>query len=456
MNNLPKNIIQLCCQYFDKNSNNSYRQCSKYFSIIVGRIYFSSIKIYSKIIRKNKHHFRYFAHKYKLFININYVHTISELSYYNTYNVKSIRLTDEFNELYCEYVMPPTLQKLKYGYDTNKYIMTPPIRKKTLPSTLKSLSLGIYYDTVIKKDVLPSSLKKLDCGFYFNQRIDVLPPILQVLKFGPHFNQPIKVLPPTLKKLILGTSFNQPLEGILSPTLEELVLGYSYNNPIIIYPSTLKSLTINNDFNQIINKNILPSGLENLKLMCDFSELINTNISFSKFMEHQIPCYDENKLNKFLVELLPLKLKRLSFTNQYDHLVHCYLHFNSRIYKNTLPSSLEYLDLGYYFNQELNELPPNLKTLKLGFSYNQPIKKNILPPTLEKLKFGNSFNQPIEKDILPPNLKKLIFGDKFNQEINDILPSKLEKLVLPACGVNKPRGVLPSKIPRIEYSKELL
>ena len=75
MNILNKDSIRLICEFlknnFDtgkrlnKSNNNSFRQCSKYLSIIVGHFYFSEMNIYMNILDEdNKYLFRYFVHKY--------------------------------------------------------------------------------------------------------------------------------------------------------------------------------------------------------------------------------------------------------------------------------------------------------------------------------------------------------------------------------------------------------
>ena len=95
-----------------------------------------------------------------------------------------------------------------------------------------------------------------------------------------------------------------------------------------------------------------------------------------------------------------------------------------------LPNTITHINIGYSFNQSLDNLPSTIQCIYFGANnifnmpldnlpeglvdldlnmcrnFNQPINK--LPSSLEILKLGSEFQQSV--DNLPPNLKKLFFG----------------------------------------------
>jgi hypothetical protein len=85
-----------------------------------------------------------------------------------------------------------------------------------------------------------------------------------------------------------------------------------------------------------------------------------------------------------------------------------------------LPNSLTRLELGFDFDQPINNLPNSLNHLLFSFGshFNQQI--NYLPSNLKYLVFNaqSFFNQPI--NYLPNNLRYLILGNAFNQRINNL------------------------------------
>ena len=87
---------------------------------------------------------------------------------------------------------------------------------RKLPLTIKELILGCKY---IKKGFLPQGLKKITFDSYFDSPLDeLLPDGLEELILGTYFEQPLKKLPSKLKVLDLGTYFDNEL--ILPDSLE--------------------------------------------------------------------------------------------------------------------------------------------------------------------------------------------------------------------------------------------
>jgi hypothetical protein len=301
MNNIDKNIIKIFYDFLEEEDHDSFRQCSHYWSKIIGKNYFENIKIdVKKII--NNHCFRYFVHKYKLIINVSNVATNSQMAYLNTYKIKSINFHNKLNKQIDKYNFPSSLHTLKFGNDFNQ-----PLYKNSLPESLTSLEFGDDYNKLIIEDVLPILLINLKFGICFNKPIfkNVLPSLLQSLEFGDYFNcsmeenalsksltslkfgldfnQQIEenVLPESLTSLKFGCDFNELLkENALPKYLISLKFGYHYNQPIEknVLPKSLIILEFGHDFNQPIDQNILPPLLDILKLGNNFCQYISPNL----------------------------------------------------------------------------------------------------------------------------------------------------------------------------------
>ena len=77
----------------------------------------------------------------------------------------------------------------------------------------------------------------------------------------------------------------------------------------------------------------------------------------------------------------------------------------------------------------MNELPSGLQKLSLGDFFDQSLERVKLPATLQSLSFGSDFNRSLRGVHLPRSLKSLNFGIHFNQAIEDVeLPNSLEEL----------------------------
>ena len=78
---LATDIIKLISKYLDVNTNDSLRQCSKYFYKIVTPEYFSrKIIIAKRINKKNKQAFCNFVQEQKFPINIKWIYNLEQLS----------------------------------------------------------------------------------------------------------------------------------------------------------------------------------------------------------------------------------------------------------------------------------------------------------------------------------------------------------------------------------------
>ena len=218
---------------------------------------------------------------------------------------------------------------------------------------------------------------------------------LEQLTFGESFNQPLSNSLDKLINLInitFGESFNQQLSSSLDQliNLTLITFGKSFNQPIsksFDKLINLEQLIFGNDFNQELSSSL--DQLTNLK-----------KLIFGKSFNQPL----DNLLNKLknLIELgigvsfnqdlyLTLNIKILT------------LNCNNQTLVDSLPNSIEQLNLAYLFNLPLDNLPNSIK--KLSFYpdsyYNNPL--NNLPISLELLELPNKYK--LEIKYFPPNCK---------------------------------------------------
>ncbi|KAF2075810.1 hypothetical protein CYY_002893 [Polysphondylium violaceum] len=122
-----------------------------------------------------------------------------------------------------------------------------PLVPGLIPDSVTHLTLGPSYNQPIQANSLPSSLKSLSFGLFFNQELTNLPSSVVSLSFGESFNRSIdtlSTLTPNLKSLKMGLKFNQPINS-LSPKLKQLRLNKtSFNSLISSFPSSLEHLSL--------------------------------------------------------------------------------------------------------------------------------------------------------------------------------------------------------------------
>eukprot|EP01133_Synstelium_polycarpum_P018074 gene18074-21594_t len=114
-----------------------------------------------------------------------------------------------------------------------------------------------------------------------------------------------------------------------------------------------------------------------------------------------------------------------------------------------LPATLTDLDLGFHFNQRLENcfpLPSGLTSLTFDDSFNQKLKPGTLPQSLRTLELGDAFNQPIEPDSIPSSVTSLSFGRCFNQPL-DNLPPSIKQL---AIGRGFTHRLMSNQIPHVQ------
>jgi hypothetical protein len=99
------------------------------------------------------------------------------------------------------------------------------------------------------------------------------------------------------------------------------------------------------------------------------------------------------------------------------------LNSNNGNYGDYLPDTIEELELGKYFNLELNNLPSSIK--KITFDKNSMYNKklNCLPNGLSILELSASYNEQIS--LIPSALSKVICSKKY-KFINDFTGIQVE------------------------------
>jgi hypothetical protein len=404
MESTNKNIIRLIFECMLRKDCNSFRQCSKYLNLIIGKLYFNKVSLKASYVLADKHKFSKFIHKYDTSVRIWKIYNSKQLAYFRTYNIEEISLEPDFKYEYFEHLLAPYLKKLSLQNDMNNTH-----RQIILPTTLQTLCLmskfnkRIHVLNPLKETldtdclIIPPTLQKLFLwSDDYNNKISELPPALTFLSLSSDCYKLLpNLLPLGLKELLLRS--NKEIDKhILPETLEYLDLGYSYNKPILkdVLPASIIELRIGRNFIHRIEPDVLPISLQKLN--------INSNCLQIEYS-------------------LPTSLQIL------------YLNGNSIIKENILPTSL--LELHFKWSYKLpinaNVLPPNIKKIVFGSYYNTAFTKNILPINLEELTFGDKFNQPFEENIIPHSVKKLRFGRCYDQDLHqNILPKSLQKLTV--------------------------
>lgn len=227
----------------------------------------------------------------------------------------------------------------------------------------------------------------------------------------------------------------------------------SSNNNMLMLPSSLTHLTLNTD--QALNNILLPNGLKRLEFGYDWNMSLNRWPTLPESVETlRIGARFNQPLTGFR---LPASLTELNF--DVDHIHQNY--FNSSLAGCILPSCFRCLVIPDRWNLPINELcqlPSSLESLRFGEYFNQPIENLQLPCSLTSLTFGSQFNQSLDGVKLPDSLTELDMGylGNFNHPIRgDIFPSGLRSLKL-SRNFNQPirDWQLPSTLTRLHFGSE--
>lgn len=127
--------------------------------------------------------------------------------------------------------------------------VTKGITSELLPKNLKTLILSNHYNEPFTSETFPKGLKKLHMGWVYNYELkpDHLPEGLEHLILSHNYNIPLipDVLPKSITYLKLGTNYNNVFEpGVLHEGLKILELGELYKEtfPKNAFPNSLDQI----------------------------------------------------------------------------------------------------------------------------------------------------------------------------------------------------------------------
>ncbi|KAN0000301.1 hypothetical protein ACTFIZ_000740 [Dictyostelium cf. discoideum] len=370
-------------------------------------------------------------------------------------SIKSLTFGESFNSIINVNVLPEGLVKLRFkGF--NKMIV-----KNSLPNSLLELEFGGNFNRAISAHgTLPKSLTSLTLGIEFTHVIyrGTLPPTLKKLVIqSTAFNQKFenKSLPDSLEHLefIKNGFFNQPIaDNFLPPNLKTLILPEQWSNnfqPILAHqlPTNLTDLQFySNECSLFLQNDSIPSTVLNLRINGILSDHYNfTRDPVKKLKGSIVPSSITSIETGTIINLSHcIHLKNFKFDESF---------YQRSLFKGYIPSTVTNLILPPLWNRELicdtttaglHLFPNCLKFLDLA-SYNYPIGENVLPPNLESL-IINSWDLPIEKNTLPQSLTYLSMKS-FNQRLTpSSLPKNLKTLILHKYNVSLVPNCFPQSI----------
>ena len=229
-------------------------------------------------------------------------------------------------------------------------------RFQYLPSTITHITFGKSFNHTINR-ILPPSLTHLTFGEQYNSSVRYLPDNITHLTFGYSFNLPVDHLPHSITHLTFGEKFSQPLTH-LPHALQVLKLGQSFHHQLESMPNSIHTLTTYNR----ASINSLPSSLTRLE---HHSTTNNLNCTLPSSLTHLHLSGGGPSL-----DLSNLPLKHLEIDGTDD--------FNPNL--NTLPTTLQRLDLRKAWNGPLDSLPSSLTQLNIAsHMFNHPLDHFLRP-----------------------------------------------------------------------------
>ncbi|EGC34111.1 hypothetical protein DICPUDRAFT_80130 [Dictyostelium purpureum] len=404
--------------------------------------------------------------KIEIFKNFIYSNLKTSLNNYDLSRIECLQIDIHFDQNYFLKTLKPLvhLKSLHLGINFNS-----PITAYSLPSNLTSLNVGSTFNQKIEENSLSVvPLKYLEFGLKFNQPLEIeglLPDTLESLKFNGNFNMNLLYLPSSLKELSFE-SFNQPIEykqfksasslrylnmgkkfnniissNSLPDSLEIIDMGSSFNCEFFSFDllptDSLKSIHMGDNFNQSIELQQLPHTVESICFGNSFNQLFDAN-----------ECYDQD--DDFYFHNSYSNLKEIVFGNSYNQ---PFL-FNSKdktIFNGLY--NLQSIEFGLSYNQQIPVISflKQLKKIVLGNGFNQNIAPYTFPQTLEHLSFGDDYHQDLQEEgeyILPSSLTYLSFGSSFRSPLNHLLRNHLTNLCFLRLGGSYQHHISPNELPK--------
>lgn len=253
-----------------------------------------------------------------------------------------------------------------------------------------------------------------------------------------------KIFHDSTEVIVSKTTVSRIDAGFLPKNLKVLHLNQTYMIRGAL-PEGLVELSFTPNY--YIEKDNLPKTLKKLFMGC------NRHLPVD-----QEGCLPEGLTHLTIRNLFKEEDHKRYFSENWTRAIGAETVFYYNLLPNLFPISLEYLDLGRKFNQDLqaNFFPDNLKSLTF-FSFNKSLKRNILPAKLEYLDMGLAFNKELDAGVLPETLKTLKLGN-FGKDIRvGVLPANLEVLEF-HFGYRKDfgEGALPENLKELIMSGYLL
>ena len=349
--------------------------------------------------------------------------------------------------------LPSTITHITFGKSFNHTI------NRILPPSLTHLTFGEQYNSCVR--YLPDNITHLTFGYWFNLPVDHLPQSITHLTFGENFSQPLTHLPHALQVLKLRQSFHHQLESM--PNSIHTLTTYTRAS-INSLPSSLTRLEHHSTINNL--NCTLPSSLTHLHLSGGGPSLDLSNLPLKHLEIGGTDDFNPN-LNTLPTTLQRLDLRR-AWNGPLDSLPSSLTQLNIASFRfnhplDHLPPSLTCLSLqecNNLFAYPLHNLPPAITKLEILCEYDTPLQLNKnpllthlqlgfgnLPSSLRDLSFRGSFDQSV--DELPSNITHLTFGDFFNKNV-DSLPSSITHLIF-GSEFNQPVDLLPPNITHITF-----
>ncbi|KAM9968058.1 hypothetical protein ACTFIW_002490 [Dictyostelium discoideum] len=369
---------------------------------------------------------------YKLIIPFNFDLPLDVGSNRVFSNLTILEFGSNFNQKIDENILPNTLKKLKFGKYFNQEL-----KNNVLPKYLKTIIFGYFFDKSL--DNLPQLIKeiKFPSNSLFNKLINSnkLPLTLKKLSLPSKFNISLinGILPIKLKNLKIsnfGAQINDNNNNNNNKYNEKSkylkLKVYNKNGNLSSNDEILKILKLNSKIipssvrNVTIFFNTFQDSLQGYYLSSQFSS-INLNLTKSNLLKYWL--YKET--SKLLLDKFE-KIKSIKVNiieNNYKLDYHSKSCLSDLIYLN-----LNEFDYNFYSKPVKDfKVFTKLKCLRIG-NYNSTIKFDTLPPSLEVLELGCAFKQPIHMKWLPISLKYIIVLNNETPISINSLPPSLESI----------------------------
>ncbi|KAI9139492.1 hypothetical protein BKA69DRAFT_1143601 [Paraphysoderma sedebokerense] len=310
----------------------------------------------------------------------------------STLNIEQIDFIQchyEVEQTHLQYIIPPTLKRLKF----ENYSLLP---LESFPENLQDLDINNCHVESLHLLLFPPKLKRLrliHCGI---TTLPHLPEYLHYLEISQENLTTLPELPPLLHTLICDAAKLSRLPP-LPQTLRVLEVSNIYNTLIGSLPSSLEKLSLTHSSQFVQNFPQLSRNLVSLRLnYCDIVSIP------PNYLPKTLRSLDlsKNRIST-LAELTP-KLEVLELTH------------NKLKKLPVIPPTLVSLHLSHNDLTELPQLPPRLKSLRC--KHNQISEWPFFPETLISVR--------ISCNVSPSLLEEAInFASKMFDSSDDLDPT---------------------------------